>query len=374
MAVKRVVAEVDLGAIRRNVAAIRDFVGLRVDVMPVVKADAYGHGALPIARTAIEAGAEWIGVATVEEGAAIRKALPAATICLLSPSSTAEAEEIVVQRLVPFVSDVEGARELSKAGQRLRGTARVHLEVDTGMGRSGALPQAVVRLAEHIARMPSILVTGMATHFPSAEDDPEYTERQIALFSTLAEAITSTDTLLNHLHCANSAAILRYPSARFNLVRPGLLVYGIRPGVPDDVPIPEVTPALTLKSQIVLIRSLPAGHTLSYGRTHSLGRASRIATVPVGYGDGYPRALSNVCHVLVCGRRAPVVGSICMDVLLADVSEIPEAELGADVVLIGKQGELRVTAAEMARAAGTTEHDITTRLTQRVPRVYVYSQ
>jgi alanine racemase len=172
-------------------------------------------------------------------------------------------------------------------------------------------------------------------------------------------------------HCANSAALLLYPASRMNLVRPGLLIYGILPPVPDDTPRPALRPALSLKSRIVLIRDMPQGYTVGYGRTHTLRRSSRIATIPVGYGDGYPRALSNCGEMLVCGRRAPIVGRVNMDVTLVDVTDIPRADIGSAVVLIGTQDEERITAEEIARRIGTTEHDVTTRLTPRVPRKYI---
>lgn len=367
---QRVIAEVDLGAIRHNLAAIRARIGVRTDVMAVVKADAYGHGAPEVARAALEAGAEWLGVASVAEGAALRVEFPGVNICVLAPFSPDEAEEIAVRRLTPLVSDLDGARALSRAAHKARGSARVHIEVDTGMGRSGALPETVVRLAEYMNRMPAMLITGMATHFPCAESDPDLTRQQLATFLKTADAVRAADTLLNYLHCASSAAILRYPQAHLNLVRPGLLLYGLLPNVPEDTPPLDVRPALTLRTHVALVRGLPAGKSLSYGQTFTLDRPARIATIPVGYGDGYPRRLSNRGHVLIGGRRAPIVGRVCMDVTLVDVTDLPDARVGDEVVLIGAQGEDRITAEEMARAIDTTEHEITTCLTRRVPRVY----
>jgi alanine racemase len=366
----RVTAEIDLGVIRQNVAELRSHVGLRVDVMPVVKANGYGHGALEVARVAQEAGAEWFGVATVEEGVALRKALPRSHIALFAPFAHADAEEIVVNRLTPFVGDLESAQVLSLAAQRLRGAARIHLEIDTGMGRGGLLPENAGRVAGQIARMASIVVTGLNTHFPCAEDDRELTLRQLALFLRAAEAVRATDTVLPHLHCANSAALLQYPSARLNMVRPGLLVYGIVPPVSDGVALPALAPALTLKTRVAQIRSLPAGHTISYGGTHTLTRSSRVASLSVGYGDGYPRALGNRGHVLISGKRAPILGRVCMDVTLVDVTDIPQVQPGSEAVLIGSQGLQRITVEEIARLTDATEHDVVLRLTQRVKRVY----
>ena len=366
----RVIAEIDLGVIRQNVAELRSHVGIRVDVMPVVKANGYGHGALEVARAAQEAGAEWFGVATVEEGVTLRKALPRPNITLFAPFAHADAEEIVVNRLTPFVGDLESAQVLSLAAQRLRGAARIHLEIDTGMGRSGLLPDNAGRVAGQIARMASIVVTGLCTHFPSAEDDRELTLKQLALFLRSAEAVRATDTVLPHLHCANSAALLQYPATRLNMVRPGLLIYGIVPPVSDGVALPALAPALTLKTKVAQIRSLPIGHTISYGRTHTLARSSRVASLSIGYGDGYPRALGNRGHVLINGKRAPILGRVCMDVTLVDVTDIPQVQVGSEAVLIGSQGLQRITVEEIARLTDATEHDVVLRLTQRVKRVY----
>jgi len=366
----RVVAEIDLGVVRQNVAELRTHVGMRVDVMAVVKADAYGHGALEVARVAQEAGVEWLGVATVEEGLALRKAFPRPSIAVFSPFAHADAEEIVVNRLTPFVGELESAQVLSHAAQKLRSGARIHLDIDTGMGRGGLLPENAGRVAGQIARMSSIVVTGICTHFPSAEDDPTFTNQQLALLLRTAEAVRATDTVLPHIHCANSAALLQYPSSRLNMVRPGLLIYGIIPTVSDGVALPTLASALSLQARICQIRALPTGHTISYGRTCKLTRPSRVATLSVGYGDGYPRALGNRGHILVAGRRAPILGRVCMDVTLVDVTDVPQVQVGDAATLIGSQGVQRITVEEIARLTGTTEHDVVLRLTNRVKKIY----
>jgi alanine racemase len=366
----RVVAEIDLGIIRHNIAELRTHVGIRVDVVAVVKADAYGHGAAEVARVAHEAGVEWFGVATVEEGLALRKVTPRANIAVFTPFAHSDAEDIVLHRLVPFVGDLESAQVLSHAAHKVRGGAKIHLDIDTGMGRSGLLPEHAGKVAGNIARMSSILVTGLCTHFPSADDDAEFTMQQLSTFMRTAAAVRATDTALPHLHCANSAALLQYPATRLNMVRPGLLVYGIIPSVSDGVALPALEPALTLRARIGQIRSLPAGHTISYGRTHTLKRPSRVATLNVGYGDGYPRALGNRGHVLIDGKRAPILGRVCMDMTVVDVTDVPRVEVGQPATLIGAEGLQRITVEEIARLTGATEHDVILRLTQRVRRVY----
>lgn len=368
---QRTWAEIDLAAIRHNITSIRGLIGLRVELMAVIKANAYGHGLAEVARASVLAGAEWLGVATVEEGVTARSVAPGTPICVFSPFAHDEAEDIVRHRLVPLIGEIESAKAVSRAALAVRGGGHLHLEVDTGMGRTGVLPEQVGRLANQVARLPCVLVTGLAAHFASAEDDAGFTEEQIGRFNRAADDVEATDTRLEHRHCANSAGLLLYPEARMNLVRTGLLVYGILPAVPPDTPAPELHPALALKSRISLVRSLPAGHTISYSRTHTLRRASRIAVVPAGYGDGYPRELSDRGRVLVGGRQAPIVGRVCMDVTMVDVTGIDNAVVGSEVVLIGTQGREEMRAEEIARIIGTTPHDVTTRLTDRVPRVYV---
>lgn len=367
----RVQAEIDLSAIRHNMQLICSLMELRGCVMPVVKANAYGHGAAEVARVLYTAGAEWLAVATVEEGVSLRKLLPSASICLLSPFSYDLAEEIIVNRLTPVVGDLEAARALSRTAQRLRTGIKIHVELDTGMGRSGFLPDMAVKHCEIISRMTSVVITGLCTHFPSAEDDPEFTRAQISAFLMIKKQVEAADILLIHQHCANSAALLRYPESRMNMVRPGLLTYGIHPDIPAEFRIPDLRPALTLKSFIAQVRLLPAGHSISYGRTYTLSEPRRIATVPVGYGDGYPREMGNAGCALVAGRRVPVAGRVCMDMLNLDVTEVPDASTGMEVVLIGAQGEERITVEEIARIIQTTQHEITTSLTARVPRVYL---
>jgi alanine racemase len=366
----RVTAEVSLAAIRRNINVIRNIIGLRTDIMAVVKADAYGHGSCEVARAALEAGAEWLGVASVAEALQLRKVFPSSRICIMSPFHRDESEEIVLNRFIPFISDFESALSLSKAAQKLRSQIKIHLEVDTGMGRSGVHPDQAARIADLINRLNGIVIDGLMTHFPSAEDDPEYTMQELKQFLQVRQAVEAVDIHLQYLHCAASASILRYPEARLNLVRPGLLLYGMLPPLAPGTIIPDVKHALTLKTNILLIRSLAAGSSVSYSRTYTMKRQSRIASLPVGYGDGYPRELSNIGHVLICGQKAPIVGRVCMDVTLVDVTDIPQASVGSEAILIGKQGNEQILAEDLARMIHTTEHDITTRLTSRVQRVF----
>ena len=367
----RVWAEIDIAAIRENLAAIRSFVGPSTDVMAVVKADAYGHGIEIVVPAAWESGAGWFGVATVEEGAYVRRELPDSRICLFSPFLRGEESEIVRHRLIPLLSSEAQALRLSAECEKQRAAIEVHLEVDTGMGRSGIEPSAAMPIAEQILSMTGLRLTGAATHFPCGDTDPALTRDQSLRLANFVSELGNRGIVLQFIHAANSGGVVLAPTGRFNLVRPGLLMYGIRPLALNDDNRPAVIPVLSLKTRIALIRELPAGHAISYGRTHVLSRPARVATLPVGYGDGYPRELSNRGFVLIRGRRAPIIGRVCMDMTVVDVTEIEEAEESDEAVLIGRQGEEIIKAEEIAKAIDTTEHDVTTRLSERVKRVPV---
>ncbi len=364
-------AEIDIAAIRDNLAAIRSFVGPSTDVMAVVKANAYGHGIGIVSRAAWEAGARWFGVGTVQEGAYVRGELTDSHICLFSPFLAGEESEIVRARLIPLLSSEEQAERLSAECRNQSADIEVHLEIDTGMGRSGMQPSVAVSQAERIVGLPGIRITGAATHFPCGDTDAEFSRDQARQLATLESDLRERGIRLDVIHAANSGGTLLAPEARLSLVRPGLLMYGIHPVAIGHERLPGVRPALSLKTRVALIRELPAGHTISYGRTHVLSRPSRVATLPVGYGDGYPRELSNRGGVLIRGKRAPILGRVCMDMTVVDVTEVPDAEVGDESVLIGYQEALRITAEEIAESIGTTEHDVTTRLTERVTRVPV---
>ena len=365
----RVWAEIDIAAIRENLAAIRSFVGPSTEVMAVVKANAYGHGIGIVCQAAREAGTRWFGVGTVQEGVFVRGEIPDSHICLFSPFLAGEEPDLVRNRLIPLLSSEEQADRLSTECRNQNAEIDVHLEIDTGMGRSGIQPFAALSLAGRIVGLPGIRLTGASTHFPCGDTDPEFTRGQARVLATLVSDLCDRGIRLEMIHAANSGGTIHAPEARLNLVRPGLLMYGIRPIAIGRDLSPTVRPALSLKTRVALIRELTAGHTISYGRTHVLSKPSRVATLPVGYGDGYPRELSNRGAVLIWGKRAPILGRVCMDMTVVDVTEIPDADVGDEAVLIGSQGGASISAEDVARDIGTTEHDVTTRLSERVTRV-----
>ena len=369
---ERLVAEVDLGALRRNVSRVRHLVGSAADVMAVVKANAYGHGAVEVARAAIEAGAAALGVATVGEARELRCAGVKVPIYHLPPCAPEEAAEIVALGVVPVLSHIHQARALDAAAKGLGLVAEAHVAVDTGMGRSGVPPSRVRQFVQQVQLLPSIRLTGITTHFPAAESDGPYTRCQIGTFKAAVTAARDAGFSELTRHCANSAGLLLYPDARMDMVRPGLLLYGIVPDMPaGEPPLPDFEPVLTLKTRVLLARAMRAGASVSYGRTHILARDSLVGTLGVGYGDGYPRELSGKGHALVRGRRVPILGRVCMDVTMVDLTDVYGARSGDEAVLIGEQGSERITAVEIARAIDTTEHDVTTRLTGRVGRRFL---
>lgn len=359
-------AEIDLSALVGNLRLLRRRVGPRVKLMFVVKANAYGHDAVICARAAEKArAADWLGVSSVEEGVALRDAgvrLPVLILGSLYPFESVLAA--AAHGLTPIVASLESARRVAEAALRLRRNINIHVKVDTGMGRIGPRPEAALALVRELGALKGIRVQGLYTHMAKAENDRAFTERQLSAFRSVLNALKKEDIRPPLVHAANSAAALRHPGSRFDLVRPGLAAYGLFEGF---------APVLTLKSKMVYLKSVSKGATVSYGATWRAKRASRIATLPVGYGDGYSRALSNGAPVLVDGKRCPVVGRVTMDQVMIDVTDAPRARVGGDAVLLGRQGGAEVSASELAALCGTIPYETVTALSGRVPRVAVAS-
>ncbi|MBI3563881.1 MAG: alanine racemase, partial [Elusimicrobia bacterium] len=270
----------------------------------------------------------------------------------------------VAHDLTPVVASLESAKRLVEVAVRLRRRVDCHVKVDTGMGRIGAGPDAALGVVRHLAALKAVRVQGIYTHLACAEDDAAFTAEQLKRFRRVVDALSREGLRPPLVHAANSAGAMRRPASRFDLVRPGLAVYGLFPGF---------EPALTLKSKIVFLKTVPKGATVSYGATWRAKRPTRVATLPIGYGDGYSRALSNRASVLVGGRRCPVIGRVTMDQTMVDVSAVPEARVGVDAVLLGRQGGSAVSAGELARLCGTIPYETVTSLSSRVPRVGVAS-
>ncbi len=362
-------ARVSLRAIRHNVEMMRACLSPDTQFLAVVKADAYGHGAVPVARACLEAGAARLAVAIPEEGIELREAGIAAPIHILGTTEDQAAEEIVRHDLIPVVYEPCHVDSLSRAARRLEKTVRVHLAADTGMGRIGVCtPEAAVDMAEYAQRAQGVELEGIMTHMATAdEEESTGTLLQMDRFEDICLAVSSRMNGRKLLiHGANTASIFRYPRLHHDIVRGGIALYGYPPCPGID----GLMPALTWVTRAATVRNLPEGSRISYGGTCRLDRDSRVMTLPVGYADGYNRLLSDRGWVLVCGRRAPVLGRVCMDQIMVDVTDIPEAAAGAEVVLLGCQGNESFSADDMAFLTGTISYEILCNISKRVPRVY----
>ena len=364
--------EIDLGAIRDNIAQLRALPQLQNSaMMAIVKADAYGHGLIEVAQAVSEAGAEWLGVATVAEGLALRQAGMQGPILLLCVPAPGEIGTLLRLGMVASVGDVATREALIQAARALdlNTPPAIHLEIDTGIGRAGVLPEEALSFWQSLVA-DGLRVTGLMTHFSDADGDVERTQAQKRLFQQVRNVLEQAGAQFEQVHMSNSAGALRLGAIDSTLFRPGLLLYGIQPSLLGIAPL-SLQPAMAVKARVGTVRSLPSGHPISYGATHHLIRPSRVATILLGYGDGYPRRLSNCGSVLLRGHRAPILGRVCMDQTVVDVTDSPGVEAGEVAVCIGGQGQARIRVEEVAAHLETTEHEITTCFTARLPRVFL---
>jgi len=359
--------EIDGAALRRNLAALRRQAGPGPRLIGSVKANAYGHGLLPVARELRAAGIEALAVSDLDELAALRAARIDGPVLVLGAALPGEFPEIVRLGGWPSLSTYAEARALDAAARQLGQVAEAHFKVDTGMGRLGLPPAAAIAELQRTLRLRHVRIGALFSHFARADDDAAFTARQLAAFHAARAWFAQLPW-----HFANSAGIFgaRGAVAGSAWARPGLALYGLPPRPADRK---KLSPVLAWKARIVLLRDAEKGETVSYGATYRLPRAQRLATLAVGYGDGYPRALSNRADVLVGGRRCPIRGRVTMDQIVIDVSRVPAAKIGQEAVLLGPQGKEEITADELARHAGTISYEIVTRIAEsplRLPRVY----
>jgi alanine racemase len=359
-------AEVDLRAIEANIRLILKQTSAQV--MAIVKANAYGHGTVPVAKAALRAGATWCGVGRIEEAFELRRAGLDCPILLMGYTPPGRYDEAISSKLSITIWDYEQLQAAYQAAVRLGENARLHLKVDTGMSRLGVQPEDAFELARTISLTPGILYEGLYTHFACAdESDNPTTQEQENQFIQLLESLETNSLVPGLVHAANSAASLTRPSAHFNLIRAGISIYGLHPSADCPLP-PEFKPALSWKSVLSLVKVLPPGRGISYGHRYTTRTPERIGTVPVGYADGFRRTSGN--KVLVSGRRVHVVGRVCMDLIMIQLNGVPEAETGDEVVLIGTQGDECISADEVANRWGTINYEVTCGIGARVPRVY----
>lgn len=364
-------ALIDLEALDHNFREAARRAGGR-QVLAVVKAAAYGHGAVEISRRLLGLGADMLGVALVEEGSELRKAGIETPILVMGALFPEQAEAVVSMRLTPAVFTIAGARALSEAAVRLRMKVSAHVKIDTGMGRIGIAPEEAPRLIAQIRGLEGVEVRGLMTHFADADlCDKQFASQQMERFEKLLKTLDADGISVPVRHAANSAAVLDFSRALFTMVRPGLMLYGYNPLEKGATAHARLRPVLSLVTRIAFLKKVPAGVPISYGRTFVTRRESIIATLPIGYADGYNRGLSNKAEVLVRGVRASVVGRVCMDMCMIDVTDVPGVTEGDDVVLIGTQGNERITADEIAAKTGTIAYEVLCGIGSRVPRVYL---
>ncbi len=356
-------------ALAHNVRWLREHLPAGTRIMAVVKANAYGHGAALIAPVLHEIGVDAFGVAATAEAEELRNAGVTVPVYLLSPVLPEEAEAILATRAICLVQDVDFVRCLSEEAAKRKQSVEVHLKLDVGMSRFGASPERAPQIAEAIESIPNVRLTGIATHFPCADSNAELTRSQWNLFARTADEVSRRLGRSLMRHAAASAGLLAVPEAAAEMVRCGVLVYGVAPSGRSHAEL-GLQPALSLHTRVAALRRIPAGTAVGYGATFVARRETLVATVPVGYGDGYVRALSNRAQVLLRAKRVPVIGRVCMDQMMIDATDTG-AEIGDVVTLIGKQGEEEITVNEIARWLNTTPHEVTTLISARVQRVMV---
>ncbi len=372
-------AEIDLSAIAHNVSRLRDLLGPRTQMMAVVKANAYGHGLLPVARRTLAAGADWLGVARFGEALALREAGISAPILVFGYTPPEHTRELLSNRLTQTVYTYDIARELSERAERQSSRLPVHVKVDTGMGRlgvvacgtdAGSVREAAAEVRA-IRDLPGLRVQGVYTHFATADHaDRSYAVHQFSLFRELIRSLGSGDREPLIFHAANSAAAMAMPQTHMDLVRTGISIYGLCPSAAVDCRRVELIPAMTLKARIVSLKRVGAGFSVSYGATEQTGRPTTIATVSIGYADGYNRLFSSCGRMLVRGHSAPVVGRVCMDQTMLDVGHVPGVRVGDEALVFGRgQGE-ELSASELAEQLGTINYEVVSGVSARVARHY----
>jgi len=365
-------AEIDLAAFRHNMAAVKGLTSGNSRVMAVVKADAYGHGALVIAEEALKCGAEYLAVARLNEALDLRKNGINAPLLLFGRSSPDYAEYYLKYDIIISTHSLEAAAELSNEAVRSGGRLRIHVKIDTGMGRLGMLNGHEADAVKRINDLPGIRVEGVYSHFANADAaDKSHALSQLHKFNEIREKIIPAFTDPPLFHIANSAAVMELPESHLDMVRPGIMLYGLYPSSEMDRDRTILKPVMSLKSSISQVKKTGPGFAVSYGSTYVTDRDCIIGTVPAGYADGYSRLLSSRGDMLVHGRRVPIIGRVCMDLTMIDLSHISEVSEGDEVVLFGEQGGELISADEIGEKTGTINYEVVSRITSRVARVYI---
>jgi alanine racemase len=364
--------EVDLDAFEWNIERVRGIVPAGVRILLVVKADAYGHGAVRISQQAAECGVDMLGVATLDEGRELRGAGIELPVLILSPVLREELDEVLENDLAVSASSVEFARAASTEAVRRGVTCRMHVEVDTGMGRAGLSAASAVEAIAEMSSMEGLDLEGIFTHFPASDVDSDFTGEQIDSFRGIIDRLSDIGITFEYVHTANSAAILNFPGSHFNMIRPGLLVYGHSPSLALH-DILDVRPVMSFKSRLLLVREAPAGSSVSYGRTYITPSDMTIGVIAAGYGHGMSHRLSNRGAVLFRGGRVPIIGRVTMDMTMIDLSGFDGPASGEEVVIFGRQGEEEISVDDIAGWDGSLNYEVLCRISKRVVRIYMKS-
>lgn len=367
-------AEIDLRAIDANLKNIRRRIGRHPLIMAVVKANAYGHGAVPVAKDIVRRrSAQYLGVAIVEEGVELRTAGIGLPIHVFTAPFKHQLPLFLEYRLEPTICDLSTARALNALAAKARVVVPVHIKIDTGMGRIGVAATEAIPFVESVLKLRNISVKGIWTHFATSDDrDLSFAQHQLSLFRAIVTELELRGIHIPLVHCANSGAILQMPDAWFDMVRPGIMMYGYTPARETKRSV-VLRPAMSLKAKVGFVKQVPKGTSISYSLRYVTKRRSTIASVTVGYADGYFRTLTNRSFVLIRGKRYPVAGTVCMDQIMIDTGA-DSVQVGDDVILIGTSGTNRITGWDIAAAAGTIPYEVTCAVSQRVPRIYRYGK
>jgi alanine racemase len=366
------VAEIDLAALRHNYKKVGELAGSGSKVLAIVKANAYGHGAVAVARELEQCGVDFLGVALCEEAVELRNAGIETPLVVLGGVYNSQCEDVFTYRIIPVLFDIETALRLDALAAQNSLSLKVHIKLDTGMGRIGILSRDVDSFFDQLIKCKNLVVDGLLTHLAVADTasaaTDSFTVGQLSSFRELAARIRDKGFSPSYLHLANSAALIRQLEPCFNLARPGLMLYGISPS--QELAI-DLKPVMTLKTEIAALKKVPAGCSISYRRTFITSRESLIATLPAGYADGYSRQFSNRASVLIRGQRAPVAGMVCMDMVMVDVTDIPDVQVHDEAVLLGSQGGQSIDSRELAEIARSIPYEVLCNISSRVPRKYL---
>jgi alanine racemase len=361
---------IDHDALRWNLGQIRQRIGSKTKILCMVKANGYGHGAAAVAPILAAGTSDAFGVATLEEGIELRRVGITQPVLVVAGAYADQLSDFFTHALTPVVHDLDGLRDLEQAVRSRRATLEVHLKIDTGMGRLGLRAADCDSWIGALKNLTALKIAGVFSHFSHAESvEGDYTQRQLTIFKQVIDQLGAKNIRPPLVHFANSAATITLPAAYFDMVRPGIMLYGVYPS-PAMAKQITLKPVLTWKTRILQLKRVPSGTSISYGQTFVTERESLIATLPIGYADGYARLLSNRGEVLVRGQRAKVAGRVCMDLTMIDVTDIRNVQQGDEVVLLGRQGDAEISADEMAAWANTISYEILTSISARVPRIH----